>query len=273
MQQAQGRVKPTMQMKAGVAVNDDVGLETEADVMGARAASGITQPTQKTKTFFESDHFACEGGLGRSSATQPIIQGFFTPEVIGGYTDAQAHWTQALGAVTAFDAALNGAGFAHGTNAKTTLLNANATMKANKAKGTLSGEAFEPLHWNAGGAPAVEGPGGANGMDIINYDLTAAAGEIDVRQVKSALTQASAFSTNATAWDANPILANQVELYYQGPMADFNLVNLPIDPVNAAFTRNGNDYYRAAGPGSDMTVNIRSPAGGALINTVLFDVF
>jgi hypothetical protein len=37
VQQAQGRVKPTMQMKAGVPVNDDAGLETEADVMGARA--------------------------------------------------------------------------------------------------------------------------------------------------------------------------------------------------------------------------------------------
>ncbi|MEI8603567.1 DUF4157 domain-containing protein [Shewanella sp. PP-Sp27a-2] len=37
VQQAQGRVKPTMQMKAGVPVNDDVGLEREADVMGARA--------------------------------------------------------------------------------------------------------------------------------------------------------------------------------------------------------------------------------------------
>ncbi|MGZ5075234.1 MAG: eCIS core domain-containing protein, partial [Methylobacter sp.] len=34
VQQAQGRVKPTMQMKSGVAVNDDVGLEKEADVMG-----------------------------------------------------------------------------------------------------------------------------------------------------------------------------------------------------------------------------------------------
>jgi len=39
VQQAQGRVKPTMQMKAGVPVNDDVGLETEADVMGAKALS------------------------------------------------------------------------------------------------------------------------------------------------------------------------------------------------------------------------------------------
>ncbi|MBI1835365.1 MAG: DUF4157 domain-containing protein [Burkholderiales bacterium] len=37
VQQAQGRVRPTMQMKAGVPVNDDVGLETEADVMGAKA--------------------------------------------------------------------------------------------------------------------------------------------------------------------------------------------------------------------------------------------
>ena len=37
VQQAQGRVKPTMQMKEGVPVNDDAGLEHEADVMGARA--------------------------------------------------------------------------------------------------------------------------------------------------------------------------------------------------------------------------------------------
>jgi hypothetical protein len=35
--QAQGRVKPTMQMKDGVPVNDDAGLEREADVMGGRA--------------------------------------------------------------------------------------------------------------------------------------------------------------------------------------------------------------------------------------------
>jgi hypothetical protein len=36
VQQAQGRVRPTMQMKDGVPVNDDRGLEHEADVMGAR---------------------------------------------------------------------------------------------------------------------------------------------------------------------------------------------------------------------------------------------
>jgi hypothetical protein len=37
VQQKQGRVQPTMQMKQGVAVNDDKGLESEADVMGAKA--------------------------------------------------------------------------------------------------------------------------------------------------------------------------------------------------------------------------------------------
>ena len=38
VQQAQGRVKPTMQMKDGVPVNDDQALEHEADVMGREAA-------------------------------------------------------------------------------------------------------------------------------------------------------------------------------------------------------------------------------------------
>jgi hypothetical protein len=37
VQQKQGRVKPTMQMKGEVNVNDDAGLEREADVMGAKA--------------------------------------------------------------------------------------------------------------------------------------------------------------------------------------------------------------------------------------------
>jgi hypothetical protein len=37
VQQKQGRVKPTMQMKGKVNINDDRGLESEADVMGAKA--------------------------------------------------------------------------------------------------------------------------------------------------------------------------------------------------------------------------------------------
>ncbi|HAA23618.1 MAG TPA: hypothetical protein DCR93_10325 [Cytophagales bacterium] len=37
VQQKQGRVKPTLQMKGRVWVNDDTGLEREADIMGAKA--------------------------------------------------------------------------------------------------------------------------------------------------------------------------------------------------------------------------------------------
>jgi hypothetical protein len=37
VQQAQGRVQPTMQMKDGVTVNDDTGQEREADQLGALA--------------------------------------------------------------------------------------------------------------------------------------------------------------------------------------------------------------------------------------------
>ncbi|MDR4518336.1 MAG: DUF4157 domain-containing protein [Nitrosomonas sp.] len=39
VQQAQGRVQPTMQMKEGVPINDDRNLEQEADVMGEKAAA------------------------------------------------------------------------------------------------------------------------------------------------------------------------------------------------------------------------------------------
>jgi len=42
VQQRQGRVKATMQM-AGMGVNDDAGMEREADLMGGKAESGLVQ--------------------------------------------------------------------------------------------------------------------------------------------------------------------------------------------------------------------------------------
>jgi Domain of unknown function (DUF4157) len=48
VQQAQGRVQPTMQMKGGIAVNDDNTLEREADVMGSKAvAVGDLAPSSR----------------------------------------------------------------------------------------------------------------------------------------------------------------------------------------------------------------------------------
>jgi hypothetical protein len=52
VQQKQGRVKPTMQMKGKVNVNDDAGLEKEADVMGEKAI-GLSQNTFQLKGTHE----------------------------------------------------------------------------------------------------------------------------------------------------------------------------------------------------------------------------
>lgn len=63
VQQKQGRVRPTLQMKGRVAVNDDKGLEQEADVMGAKAATANFQglPTLKYSN-------------GSSEQLQPVVQ-------------------------------------------------------------------------------------------------------------------------------------------------------------------------------------------------------
>ena len=47
VQQKQGRVKPTKQLKGKTNINDDVGLENEADVMGAKALGETMQAKSK----------------------------------------------------------------------------------------------------------------------------------------------------------------------------------------------------------------------------------
>jgi hypothetical protein len=48
VQQKQGRVKPNMQMKGTVQVNDDAGLEKEADVMGGKALQSADKQTNNS---------------------------------------------------------------------------------------------------------------------------------------------------------------------------------------------------------------------------------
>ncbi|HKJ43240.1 MAG TPA: DUF4157 domain-containing protein [Sunxiuqinia sp.] len=79
VQQKQGRVKPTMQMKGKVNVNDDAELEKEADVMGAKALQ------RKGKNNEPAEHMGGMTGVSpqtdkkvKSStlAYAPIIQGY-----------------------------------------------------------------------------------------------------------------------------------------------------------------------------------------------------
>lgn len=67
VQQAQGRVRPTMQMKDGVPINDDKGLEQEADEMGAKALAPALQ---------FSDRLEGEQSLQSRSGTASLKKSF-----------------------------------------------------------------------------------------------------------------------------------------------------------------------------------------------------
>jgi hypothetical protein len=67
VQQKQGRVKPTMQTK-GVAINDDEGLEREANVMGEKLARETSAPVPDGRV-------GVEGGLTENAATRSETRG------------------------------------------------------------------------------------------------------------------------------------------------------------------------------------------------------
>lgn len=69
VQQKQGRVKPTMQMKGKVNVNDDKGLEREADVMGAKAVTVNSLNTDNTlnQGFIQNKDAPVQGFFGRGT--------------------------------------------------------------------------------------------------------------------------------------------------------------------------------------------------------------
>ena len=89
VQQAQGRVNPTMQMKDGMAVNDNTGLEAEADAMGAKAASmsvvshGVLQPRSSVghtapfakPAYVVQRYVAGEGGRKTSEHGRIVYRG------------------------------------------------------------------------------------------------------------------------------------------------------------------------------------------------------
>jgi len=66
VQQKQGRVKPTMQMKGKVPINDDAGLEKEADVMGEKALQDNRLPAITQRKM--------QDGENSSSSQQYLIQ-------------------------------------------------------------------------------------------------------------------------------------------------------------------------------------------------------
>lgn len=75
-QQKQGRVRETMQMKGGVTLNDDEGLEAEAEEMGAKA---LAQPEHSKPVEKKPGRFQIALGADRASAArtgEPQSRGF-----------------------------------------------------------------------------------------------------------------------------------------------------------------------------------------------------
>jgi len=72
VQQAQNRVRPTMQAAGGIAINDDANLEQEADVMGARVATASAAPAP--------------ADVSSPAASNSPIQGQFFEKTGGAYT-------------------------------------------------------------------------------------------------------------------------------------------------------------------------------------------
>lgn len=78
VQQKQGRVKPTMQMKGKTTINDDAGLEKEADVMGAKAlqntsTASTTLTTTKISTEVSQRKLIGKAGEGYSGNPQKFV--------------------------------------------------------------------------------------------------------------------------------------------------------------------------------------------------------
>ncbi|MFT4803432.1 MAG: hypothetical protein ACJAUV_001965 [Flavobacteriales bacterium] len=81
VQQKQGRVKPTMQMKGKVNVNDDAGLEKEADLMGKKAVNfflhqkGIETPLITSSV--PSQYIQRKVEFKNIDVTKDMVEGYF----------------------------------------------------------------------------------------------------------------------------------------------------------------------------------------------------
>ncbi len=87
VQQAQGRVRPTLQAKSGVAINDDNALEREADMMGARALAAPIEPRSR----LAEPRLPGQRLLQGKFAVQVVIERFVSDDqpVSGGAEDIE----------------------------------------------------------------------------------------------------------------------------------------------------------------------------------------
>jgi hypothetical protein len=89
VQQKQGRVQATKQMKGSVPVNDDKGLEYEADVMGARALASATQyNSPKTEPLQGRFKTPTRAGVAQLHLADDLNNGKYNVAIAGETHDA-----------------------------------------------------------------------------------------------------------------------------------------------------------------------------------------
>lgn len=142
VQQKQGRVKPTVNIN-GAAVNDNVSLEKEADVMGGKAL----QMKEQEKDI-----------------SSKVIQRAVIGNTVAKYKNIEKIWKDAHDNAQRFDGELDSKDLIKEKLGDT--IKENAFSKAKKAYSTIAGEGFEPRSWIVTSEKSVMMPGGNAGADV-----------------------------------------------------------------------------------------------------------
>jgi|GEM_PF-5810380 len=183
VQQKQGRVQPTRQLKGTTNINDDTGLENEADVMGAKALNSASVSGKKLKN---QDH-----------SSNSVLQGYFDTS---GYSYASHMWGRAEEQAKYLNQRLDIRTAAKDEYADE--LKVNLEAKGLKASTTIAGEAYETLQWDQPkGKSNVIGPGGTSGGDLKEFIAKKNGGDVtDYGEVKSTSNNGSFKSSIANAY-------------------------------------------------------------------------
>jgi len=220
VQQKQGRVQPTMQLK-NMALNDDKGLEQEANVMGERA--------------LKSEHGSIVTKKDSANCFK-VSQMFFHPDTLNNYQDAAIAWDTAYKNVIRFNSEIDSGMKEHADwrigNSALTTLSQNAGTKSNRAAGTMAGEAYETYSWKTG-AHEITGPGGGVGIDIRTYQpgIPAVSNRKQI-EVKSGRTTDAIKDGLDNAITVQH--ATNIKVHYTGNNLQADIVNYQFDFVRAA---------------------------------------
>jgi hypothetical protein len=169
VQQKQGRVRPTVQMK-GTAINDNRSLEREADMMGGKALGQNANSNDLRGTIKNSFVTAQAKAVlhAGNSAGRYCTQCVWNADAMNNITVAARTLNAALNNYTVFDQTLDGnrVNWGYSQNTWNTLMQ-NVTNKSNHMRGQGISDALESLSWRVNANPrSVVGPGGAAGVDL-----------------------------------------------------------------------------------------------------------